>query len=242
MAANIEAKTNVSPTLHPFNITRIEGYEEARGYVSHAVTALDEAYQSVDAVHEARKKLQLDESRTNRAKVLMTAQLAEKYSARLQKTFESSWNKLNAAIQHTERELTQPVEEFAGIGNVATEIRAHVKNMSQGDRMNFLSEALKRGDQRTLKSVLGAPSYLSGMTGVEHEHFTRRYHSHQSPELSSRIEVMKATLDKLERAHPIFVKELEKAVGASRSDVERLQAASNEAEAALVMKEFAPQE
>lgn len=242
MAINGEVKTYVSPTLHSANITGIEGYEDAKGYVAHAATAFDAAYQSVAAVIEARQKLSLDESRTPRAKVLMAAQLADKYSEKVRKQFESSWGKLDAAIRHTEQELTKPVEEYAGIGNVATEIRAHLKNMPQGERMKFLSEALERGDERTLKSALGAPGYLSGMTEVEHKHFTRLYHNNQAPEVTARLEVMKGALNKLEKAHPVFMQELEKAVGASARDVERLMAASNEAEAALVLKEFAPAE
>jgi hypothetical protein len=240
MAINDEKKRTVSPTLSPVNITSIEGYEDAKGYVAHAVTALDAASQSVAAVIEARQKLQLDESRTDRAKVLMTAQLADKYSEKLQRQFESSWGKIDAAIRHTEETLTKPVEEYAGIGNVATEIRGHLKAMQQGERMQFLNELLERDDDKSLKSVLGAPAFLSGMTGVEHAHFTRLYHSKQAPEVTARLEVMKGALDKLQRAHPALMQELARAVGASRRDVERLKAASNEAEAALVIKDFAP--
>lgn len=240
MAINGEVKLTVSPTLHPANITSIDGYEAAKGYVAEAVTALDAAHQSVAHVIEARQKVNLDQSRTPRAKVLMTAQLANKYSANLQKQFESSWGRLEAAIRHSEQELSKPVQEYAGIGNVATEIRSHLKSMSQGERMKFLSAALEKGDERTLKSCLGAPGYLSGMTDVEHDLVVGRYHSKQAPELTARLEVMKAALDKLQRAHPALIKELEKAVGASRQDVERLQAATNEAEAALVIRDFNP--
>lgn len=85
MAIDGEVKLTVSPTLHPANITSIDGYETAKGYVADAVTTLDAAHQSVAHVIEARQKVNLDESRTPRAKVLMTAQLADKYSAKLQK-------------------------------------------------------------------------------------------------------------------------------------------------------------
>lgn len=243
MATTGEVKTHVSPTLHPSNITSMKGYsDETKGYVAHAATALDAAYQSIAAVIEARQKLSLDQSRTDRAKVLMTAQLADKYSEKLQRMFQSSWNKLNDAIRHTEETLGKPVEEYAGIGNVATEIRAHLKAMSPGDRRTFLNEALERGDERTLKSVLGAPGYLSGMSDGELSHFTRLYHSKQAPEMIARLEVMEGAIDRLQRAHPALMQELEKAVGATRHEVERLKAATNEAEAALVMKEFAPAE
>lgn len=235
-----EVSTVVSPTLSPINITSMEGYEANAGYLAHSATSLDAAYQSVEAVITARQKLSLDESRTERARMLMVAELAEKYSAKVQKQFESSWNKLDAAIRHTESELTKPVEEFAGIGNVATEIRAHLKAMTQGERMTFLSEALERNDSRTLQSALGAPSYLSGMTATEHAHFTRLYHAKQSPEVTARLAAMRGAIEKLERAQPVVVMEFAKAVGANQREIERLRAASNEAEAALVMRDFNP--
>jgi hypothetical protein len=240
MANNREVKTLVSPTLSPINITSMEGYEEAKEYVAHAVTALDTSYQSVEAVITARQKMALDESRTERARMLMVAELAEKYTAKVQKAFESSWDKLDKGIRHTEQELSKPVEEYAGIGNVATEIRAHLKAMTQGERMKFLSDALEQNDSRTLQSALGAPSYLSGMSATEHTHYTRLYHDKQSPEVTARLAAMKGAIERLERAKPVVLQEFASAVGANRREIEKLRAASNAAEAALVMKDFAP--
>jgi len=242
MAIDGEVKLTVSPTLHPANITSIDGYEAAKGYVADVVTVMDAAHQSVAAVIEARLKLNHDESRTDRAKVLMTAQLADKYSAKLQKQFEASWNKLDKAIQHTEQELSQPLQQQAGAGTVNGEIRAHAKALSREDRVQLITKAIESGDITTASALLGAPAYLSGFSDIEHTHFTRQYHEATNPEMAERLKVMQATLDKLQRAHPALLQELEKAVGASRRDVERLQAATNEAEAALVMKDFNPAE
>lgn len=231
-------KRAVSPTLHPANITGIPGYEEHKGYVATSVTALDAVYQSIEHVMEARAKLARDESRTQKAQVLMAAQLADKYMEKHQRELESCWNKLTAGINHTEAELTKPLEEYAGIGSINSEIRAHFKSMKPGERVQFLSEAMERGDERTLKSVLGAPSYLSGMSEAEAKHLTRNYHTKINPKLAQRLEVMKKTREKLEQAKPIILSEMEKAVGATRFELDKLRAASSEAEAALILKEF----
>lgn len=240
MAVNGEVKLTVSPTLHPANITSIDGYEAAKGYVADCVTTLDAAHQSVAHVIEARQKVNLDQSRTPRAKVLMTAELANKYSAKLQKQFESSWGRLEKAIQHNEHELSQPLQQQSGAGNINGEIRAHAKALSRDDRVKLLTVAIEGGDITTAGAILGAPPYLSGMSDIEHTHFTRQYHEATNPEMAQRLKVMKATQDKLQRAHPALLQELEKAVGACRQDVERLQAATSEAEAALVIKDFNP--
>lgn len=241
MAINGEVKLTVSPTLHPANITSIEGYEDAKGYVADVVAALDAAHQSVAHVIEARKKLALDESRTDRAKVLMTAQLADKYSEKLQKQFEMTWGRVDKAIQHTEQELSKPLQQQAGAGTVNGEIRAHAKSLSRDERVKLLTTAIESGDITTAGAILGAPAYLSGLSDIEHTHFTRQYHEATSPEVAKRLKVMKGAQEKLKRAHLALMQELEKAVGATRHEVERLKAATNAAEAALVMKEFAPQ-
>jgi DNA-binding phage protein len=240
MAKNTELKTTVSPSLHPANITGIAGYEEHKAYLQHSVTAVDSAYQAVEHVMEARKKLALDESRTPKARVLMAAQMADKYMDQLQRMFESSWNQLTKGIDHSELQLSKPLEEYAGIGNVASEIRAHLKSMTAGERVKFLGEALERGDEKTLKSVLGAPSYLSGMSELEQQHITRNYHSKNNPQMAQRVELMKQVRDKLERVRPVLLQEMERAVGANKLEIAKLKAVSSEAEAALILKEFTP--
>lgn len=243
MSIKKEIKNYVSPTLHPANITGLESYtNNTRGLIEHAAEALGECYQSVVAVIDARKKIKLDDSRTERAKVIQTAKLADQYSDRARQKCEASWKRLTDGINYTEKELTKPVEEYAGIGNVATEIRAHLKGMKQGQRMQFLNTALENGDERTIRSAIGAPEFLSGMTAPEHSHFTRLYHTKTSPGLVARLEAMKGAREKLEQARDVFIGEMEKAVGANRFEVERLKAASNAAEAALVMKQFEPME
>lgn len=236
--ATTKIKRAVSPTLHPANITGIPGYEEHKGYVSTSVTVMDAIYQSIEHVMEAREKLSRDSSRTQKAQVLMAAQLADKYMEKHQRELESCWNKLTAAINHTENELTKPLEEYAGIGSINSEIRAYFKNMKPGERVQFLSEAMERGDERTLKSVLGAPAYLSGMSEAEAKHVTRNYHTKNNPQVAERLELMKKTREKLEQVKPIIFSEMEKAVGATRFELEKLKAASSEAEAALILKEF----
>jgi DNA-binding phage protein/exonuclease VII small subunit len=242
MATTREVKHTVSPTLHIANITSIAGYEEAKSYVAHSTEAMDTAYQAIEHVQEARQKLQRDESRTQKSQVLMAAQMADKYLSTIQKKFESSWDRLTSGINHMELELSKPMELYAGIGNVASEIRAHSKSMETGKRMKFILEALESGDEKTLKSVLGAPAYLSGMSEVEQQGITRKYHSNQNPQMASRLDLMKQVRGKLEQAKPIVIKEMQKAVGVTIHELEKLKATNNEAEAALVLKEFSSAE
>ena len=53
--------------------------------------------------------------------------------------------------------LTAPLEQAAGQGSVPEEDTRHVKAMSTEARLEFLNEAIARGDFKTLSSILGAP-------------------------------------------------------------------------------------
>lgn len=230
-------KTHVSPTVNEANITSLPGYSDAtKGYVSDIQSTMKAAYTAVDSVITARKTVNADPSRTPKAKVLAVADVADKYDKQLQKMFENVWDSANKRIAHKQAELTKPIEEYAGAGTVAGEIRNHLKSLDRGERMSFLSSALERGDEKTLKSVLGAPSYLSGLSDVEHSHYVKLYHEKAHPEISAQINLMTAALEKLKQAHKVIRKEFEEAVGANHYEVTKLRAANSAAEEALVIK------
>lgn len=47
--------------------------------------------------------------------------------------------------------------------SVAAEIRAHVKAFPSEKRIGFIQRAIADRDETTVSSLLGAPSYLSGL-------------------------------------------------------------------------------
>ena len=238
MATKTKVKRGVSLSLHPAVITSIPGYEEARGYVAHSATALDSAYQSIEAVVKARAKLSRDESRTPKAQVLMAAELAEQYMGKLQKTFELSWDKLHSGIDHIDKQLSEPMEQQAGAGTISGEIRSHAKSLEHEERRKLISDALHRGDIKTTSAILGAPAYLSGLQAEEQKHYTRTYHEATNPELTRRLQVMTKAKEKLEQSKRIIRAEMDKAVGASKSEIDKLRTGSSEAEDELILKIF----
>lgn len=240
MTKPVDFTIKVSPTLHPANITGLESYtDENKGYVSQAVHAMDVAYKSVAAVIEARTKIRVDSTRTEAAKILETAKLAERYSLKIQRTFESTWNELSKAIAHTESAITQPIESSASSGSIAAEIRSHFKTAKPADRKKQLTEALAAKDNKTLHAVLGAPCYLSGFTEVEFKYYTQQFHTDQNPGVLKRLELMKTALKKMEQAHPVILIEMDKAIGVDKNKVAQLKKASSATEEALILRDFA---
>lgn len=230
--------TNVSPSLHPNNITALEGYNDSTSkYLAPVVTAFDEAYQSIQAVHEAREKADKNPAWTDASKVLQTANLAEKYQGRVCRKFDDAWSNLGKAITAIDEELSKPLEQLAGAGTVNGEIRTYSKSLERKERAELMTKAIQSNDTKTLGAILGAPPYLSGWSDVEHAHYQRLYHETSQPERANLLAVMKEARKKMGSVNGIILNGFEKAVGADWSKVQKLRKANSEAEQAFILKD-----
>ncbi|RYF47200.1 MAG: hypothetical protein EOO38_12600 [Cytophagaceae bacterium] len=133
--------------------------------------------------------------------------------------------------------LTTPLQHAASTGTISTEIRAHVKALPTDKRYEFLKASQEAGDTTTLCAVLGAPAFLSGMTQVDRDVYTRLYHESKAPDAAKRLSVMKKARDLIYDRSGMIFPETEKAVGASQSKINMLRKARNEAERAFIVRD-----
>lgn len=230
-----QIRTDVTPSLHPQNLLAIEGLDEVNSqYIASAVDAFKTAYEGIGAIHTARKAAAQNPTFTEAAALLAVADYATKRTEAITRKFDSVMTNLNKSIVATENMLTAPLENAAGHGSINSEIRTHFKNMNDADRRSFLSEANASGDSKTLVAVLGAPSYLSGMSDIEQVILTRQYHETRNPEVASRLNVMKAAHTMLEQRAPLIWDEVTKAMGSSWIKIDGLRDARKKAEQAFL--------
>lgn len=230
----MDITTTVSPSLHPSNVQAIEGYNDnTKGYVNAVLEAFDTAYQGLGKIHQAKAAASKNQAWNENQQVLIVAEFAEKHQVAITKKFDSAFTSLNKGIDAMEAMLNDPIKADAERLNIAQEIRAHVKGMGMDERVQFLSDAQAAGDIETLRAVLGAPAYLSGMTEQERQVRTRMFHEKQNPETSARLKVMRAALDLLEKRSGLLFGEVEKALGAKWNKVQSLRATQGQAEQAL---------
>lgn len=230
----MEIISEVTPSLHPHNIEAIDGYnDDTRLYVAPALESFSTAYESLGAVHKARVELEKNAALTIENRQLMVADFSDKHLTVISKKFDSAISNITKSIDSMETMLTTPLELGAERSVIATEIRAHVKSMSVADRFKFLNDALDAGDHTTLKAVLGAPSYLSGMAEEERKFRTRAYHEKHSPEVAKRLQVMRTAKQMMEDRGGLVITEIQKAIGTSREKINTLRQARGRTEAAL---------
>jgi hypothetical protein len=229
--------TRVSPSLHPANLAAIEGYgDDTAGAVQSTLAALNTAYSAVGAVHNAREHARTNPTWNEAQQILETAGFAEKQMERVAKSVDAATGSLRDGIASLERELTAPVTSKAALP-LSTEIRAHVKAMPAGKRVEFLRQAIDRGDEITASAILGSPSYLSGIDDEAQAIFTRHYHERISPDKAKRLKVMEGAQALMVKNIGLIFKEFTTAVGASQGKVNALRAAKTKAEEAFILRD-----
>ena len=76
-------------------------------------------------------------------------------------------------------------------------------------------QAIKDGDEVTLSAVLGAPSYLSGLTADAQKVYVRQMRERLMPDKAKRLRACQAAAELIMERGALVFEGLEKAVGAS---------------------------
>lgn len=229
--------TRVTPALHPDNVKQVEGYDDQTApYVSLVETAFSDAYIGIGQVHSAREKARTNPTWNEAQQTIHTQEFADKVFSGIARRMDGAIASLDKGITALEAQLSAPVTSVAAQG-VAVEIRAHVKALPTSKRLGFIQDALAAGDAVTVSSVLGAPSYLSGIDAGMQAALLRQWHERNSPEIAQRLKAMKGARDLITNRGGLVFRELEKAVGAPPDKVKALREAKTAAEKAFVFRE-----
>ncbi|UVO49248.1 hypothetical protein M0208_01460 [Sphingomonas sp. SUN019] len=229
-----QVDTRVSPALHPDGVKNVEGYnDETAIYVADAMSAFATAYSAIGKIHDATEYAKNNPTWTEEQRFLIVGKEAAKVQDQICRKFDAVQASLTKAINHVDSELSQPLKERAGLGNLNQEVRAHSKHLNREERGKLLNEAFAQGDTDTLQAILGAQPFLSGLSAPEHAHYLRRFHEKQNPALVARLTVMRNVMAKLDRDAPLVFAQVTKAVGAPPAKVRGIDTANERALAAL---------
>lgn len=232
-----EVDTRVSLSLHPLNVTKIDGYDETTAvYLGQVETAFSEAYLGLGQVHTARDKARTNPTWNEAQQLIQTQDYADKVFARVARQMDGAKANLDRSIAALEAQLTGPITAKAA-QSVSAEIRSFAKGLATSERLSFMQRAIASGDETTITALLGAPSYLSGIDTKTQEVFTRLWHERNSPEIANRVKAMKGARDLVMDRGALLHGQFEKAVGAAPHKVAALRAAKTSAEQAFVLKQ-----
>ena len=157
-----EIDVRVTPSLHPTNVQKIDGYgDDTKHLLAATETAFSEAYIGIGQVHDARAAAARNPTWNEAGQLIQTHNLGERVFTRIAKHFDAALGNLNRGIASIEAELSAPIASSAAL-RVATEIRAHVKGLKATERMAFVQQAIRDSDQRTATAILANPTMREG--------------------------------------------------------------------------------
>lgn len=222
--APIDASTGTvintpSPTLHSAIIRHIDGFNEATApYLKPGEEAFDTARDAVQKVIDARKAVAQNSAWHPDKQLLEIADLALRMRAKSLKAFDSARNRMLQGLKALDESLNAPLREDANVSStINTEVREHLKNLKSGERTKLLDQAMKDGDQVTLRACLSAPGYLSGLSETERKLRVHAYHVMSQPEVAQRASAMRRAVELIETNGPLVMPQIELALGGKGS-------------------------
>ena len=220
--------TRVTPSFHSANVRALKGYDaDTAPLFQQTEEAFDMAYRTVLSIHDAREKAENDPTLNESARLVMTADFADKVMEKATVAFDRAGASLRNNIAALEKSLAEPVQARAA-HTISVEIRNYVRELkTAASAMDFVRRAIDAGDHDTVSAVLGAPAYLSGMTPEQQAVMLRMYHEKARPDVSKRLAALKAAQDHLDRNAPLIHGQIEKAIGGDWRKVQMLRKASN---------------
>lgn len=228
---------HASPSLHPKNVEAIEGFEDAKDLLGPVVTAFSAATNALIDIDKAKQQAKKDTSRTEANVLLQVAKFAETHQDKITRKFDAVLKAVDAQISSRETMLSAPLKSAATSSAVATEVRAHVKAMSHAERVKFLDDRQRIGDTETLSMILGAQGFLSGMSDKERAVRTRIFNESAQPIVAKQVKALLAAKEMLETRVPLFLVQIEKAMGADWRRIKRLREAHTAAEQAFIVQD-----
>lgn len=194
--------------------------DETRALVAPAVEAFETAVIELGNIHRLRLAADKNAALTPEAKVLQVSAYADKKVAHVARMIDAAHEGLKTNIKNAETALNAPLEQSVA-QPIAQEIRAFAKAMTAGERRKFLTDSIASNDKAALSALLGGPHYLSGLTLLEKEQFTRLHREKAYPAVANRLRVMQTAVAIVQERGGLIHQEAQKAIG---SDYRKIRA------------------
>lgn len=171
-------RTDIEPSLHPDVLGREAAALDIENTIGrHALTdarsAMAVAYNSIGDLNDALKAVRSATNAGGRRMVKGTVtqhfppseelvNAAQRAFYRASRQIDASTASLNNHVRALESRVAAAVDDTTARTPLAAEVRHHVKTLKE-NRIGFVMKLISEGDKGSVASILGAPSYLSGL-------------------------------------------------------------------------------
>lgn len=147
--------------------------------------AMAKAVAEYKSAHDAVTRIAGDKTLTDGARVVRQATVARAKMDGALTALENARDKIAAGRKNVEAELRKRFDygsaSMAEL-SLATELRAHVKNLPDAERGKFMLSAIEELDLNSMRAIAAAPAFLSGIPPQLHELARDKFLSVMAPE------------------------------------------------------------
>lgn len=135
-------------------------------------------------IHESHQRRMKDESQLPLARLMSSAELADKIVQNTEVEIEAARSEVEKRIKELRKaaESHLALPQAAGHAALQGEVRAHFKGLTSDERMKRAQAALRSGDLDTIRALVSAPAFLSGIAEPTHERLRAEYLNAVAPE------------------------------------------------------------
>lgn len=171
--------------------------------MQNSLNALRQTKRLVDRVENVRKQNQADPTQTKMGKRVQVARYAQKQSGEINQVLSKAVADAEKVRDALDDDINTEITTEAGHGAFANEARTHIQNLAKGKRSPFVKDAIDNEDYNTAAYVLGAPSYLSGLS-AEMQGSLKEYYKQKrySSEINAR-DALDNLSDHMRRTHKV---------------------------------------
>jgi hypothetical protein len=124
--------------------------------------------------------------------------------------------------------ITDPNGNTAQGIALATEMRAHVKSLGAGERLEFIRQAVVYGDKRTVSALLNGPAYLSGLDAGMLDNLREQASHKFAPQDHVQLAALRELTTKVGNAGSVLLGRMQRAVEAGKNPKAAADAAIRE--------------
>jgi hypothetical protein len=190
--------------------------------------ALKQAHDAItngsDVIHNNVRSILGDETVMPAARFLRGGDFAEKTAKTIEARVEDALAPARKRLGELQRQLEERLTPSVSPGHAIRdqEIRQHFAQLKGEEKMRRADEAMKAGDLVTVRALMTAPAYLTGLNEQTQKRLRGEYLARIAPEQMQLGATLEHALDVVDRAHAALI---EKVAGELPwSDIEKIRA------------------
>ncbi|MBD3615844.1 MAG: hypothetical protein HUJ22_04660 [Gracilimonas sp.] len=158
--------------------------------VQTAIRGIEEVDEKLQRINKAREDILADRTLNEAAKKAEFVKYVQKADNKISNKISQVSSIVDRRTAELNKVINQEISDEAGSSRYSSEVRSHVASLPHAsDRISFVKKLVDSGEYTSVSSILGAPSFLSGL---DEKHKKTLLDYYREKRFSKQIRISKA--------------------------------------------------